>query len=103
MSVRRIRLWFNTMFAVFLILENKIDLKFSENELTKLFRFATSQTNYFVGKILDQVAGVAMGSPLGPSLTNLLNHGNLIMADLLNFTVCMWTILFVCLKTSIRH
>ena len=51
--------------AVKLILENKKDLKFSENELTKLFRFATSQTHfYFDGKIFDQADGVAMGSPL---------------------------------------
>ena len=33
--------------AVKLILENKEDLKFSENELTKLFRFATAQTHLF--------------------------------------------------------
>ena len=58
--------------AVKLILENKKDLKFSENELTKLFRFATAQTHfYFDGKIFDQVDGVAMGSPLGPALANL--------------------------------
>ena len=58
--------------AVKLILENKKDLKFSENELTKLFRFATAQTHfYFDGKIFDQVDGVAMGSPLGPTLANL--------------------------------
>ena len=54
-----------------------------------MFRFATCQTHYFVGKILDQVAGVAMGSPLGPSLANLfvgyieqkwleLDHGRLV-------------------------
>ena len=42
--------------AVMLILENKKDLKFSENELTKLFRFATSEMHfYFDGKIFDQV------------------------------------------------
>ena len=44
--------------AVKLILENKEDPKFSENELTKLFRFASSQTRfYFDGKIFDQVDG----------------------------------------------
>ena len=75
--------------TVKLILENKKDLKFSENELTKLFRFATCQIHHFVGKILDQVAGEAMGSPLGPSLANLfvgyneqkwleLDHGRLV-------------------------
>ena len=58
--------------AVKLLLENKKDLKFSENELTKLFRFATAQTHfYFDGKIFDQVDGVAMGSPLGTALANL--------------------------------
>ena len=58
--------------AVKLILENKKDLKFSENELTKLFRFATSQAHfYFDGKIFNQVDRVAMGSPLGPALANL--------------------------------
>ena len=54
-----------------IILENKKDLKFSENELTKLFRFATSQMHfYFDAKIFHQVDGVAMGSPLGPALAN---------------------------------
>ena len=58
--------------AVMLILENKKDLKFSENELTKLFRFATSETHfYFDVKIFDQVDWVAMGSPLRPALANL--------------------------------
>ena len=59
--------------AVKLILENKKDLKFSENELTtKLFCFATSQAHfYFDWKIFNQVDGVAMGSPLGPALANL--------------------------------
>ena len=58
--------------AVKLILENKKDLTFSENELTKLFHFATAQTHFdFDGKVFDQVDGVAMGSPLGPALANL--------------------------------
>ena len=58
--------------AVKLILENKKDLKFLENELTKLFCFATSQTHfYFDGKIFILVDGIAMGSPLGPALANL--------------------------------
>ena len=76
--------------AVKLILGNKEDLKFPENEVTKLCRFATSQTHfYFDGKIFDQVDGVAMGSPLGPALGNLfmgyneqkwleLDHGRLV-------------------------
>ena len=42
--------------AVALILENTKDLKFSKNELTKLFHCATSQTHfYFDGKLFDQV------------------------------------------------
>ena len=54
-----------------IILENKKDLKFSENELTKLFRFATSQMHFYLdAKIFHQVDGVAMGSPLGPALAN---------------------------------
>ena len=58
--------------AVKLILENKKDLKFLENDLTKLFRFVTSQTHfYFDGKIFDQVDWVAMSPPLGPALANL--------------------------------
>ena len=56
-----------------LILENKNDLKFLENGLTKLFSFAAPQTHfYFDGKIFDQVDGVAIGSPLGPAVANLL-------------------------------
>ena len=48
----------------------KMSLLFSENELTTLFRFATSQTHfYFDGKIFD---GVAIGSPLGPALVKQL-------------------------------
>ena len=58
--------------AIKLILENKRDLEFSENELTKLFLFATSQAHlYFDEKIFDQVDGVAMGSHLGPASANL--------------------------------
>ena len=51
----------------------KMSLLFSENELTTLFRFATSQTHFcFDGKIFDQVDGVAIGSPLGPDLVKQL-------------------------------
>ena len=58
--------------AVKLILENKKDLKLSENEFSKLFRFPTSQTHfYFDGEIFDQVDGVAIGSPLEPAFANL--------------------------------
>ena len=58
--------------AVKLILENKKDLKFLENVLIKLFRFAMSQTHFcFDGKFFYQVDGVAMDSPLGPALADL--------------------------------
>ena len=58
--------------AVKLILENKKELKFSENELTNLFRSATSQAHlYFDRKIFNQVDGVAMSYILGPAFANL--------------------------------
>ena len=61
--------------AAKLILKNKKGLKFSENELTKLFNFATTQTHsYFNGKIFDQVDGIAMGCLAGPA--NLLRSSN---------------------------
>ena len=72
---------------------DKKDLKFSENELFKLFRFATAQTHfYFDGKIFNQVDELAMGSPLGPALANLFtgyyeqkwlesDHGRLVKFD----------------------
>ena len=57
--------------AVMLILENKKDIKFSKNELTKLFRFAISETHFYFGwKFFDQVDGVATGSPSGSALAN---------------------------------
>ena len=63
--------------AVKLILENKKDLKFLENESTKMFRFATSQTHFcFDGNTLNQVDRVVMGSPLGPALANLFMSYN---------------------------
>ena len=66
--------------AVKLILENKKHLEFSENDLTKFFHFATSETHFYVdGKIFCHVHGIEIGSPLGPE-------------DFLNFTVVMWTI-----------
>ena len=58
--------------AVKLILENKKNLKFSENKLTSLLCFATLQTHfYFDEKIFNQVDSVSMESPLGPALANL--------------------------------
>ena len=41
-------------------------------ELTKLFKFATSETHFLSDDTFyDQIDGVAMGSPLGPVLSNL--------------------------------
>ena len=58
--------------AVKLILEKEPNLKISENELKKLFVFATSESHFlFKNRIYDQIDGVAMGSPLGPVLPNL--------------------------------
>ena len=55
------------------ILKYKKYLKFSENELTELFCFPTSQPHfYFEEKIFNQVDWVIMGSLLGPTLANLL-------------------------------
>ena len=78
--------------AVQLTLENKKGLKFSENELTKLFRFTTLKMHlYFNGKIFDQVDGVPMGSPIAPDqliclwVTMKKNCLNLIMIELLTF------------------
>ena len=69
-----------TDIAVKLILESKKHLEFSENDLTKSFRFATSETHfYFDGKTFYQVHGIVMDSPLK-------------LEDLLNFTIVMWTI-----------
>ena len=62
--------------AVTYITEGNPNLKLSKSDLTKLFSFATSQTNFFFnGKMYDQIDGVAMGSPLAPVLANLfLGH-----------------------------
>ena len=58
--------------AVTWILKYKKYLKFSENELTELFCFPTSQPHfYFEEKIFNQVDWVTMGSLLGPTLANL--------------------------------
>ena len=62
--------------AVSYIAEGNPIFKLSKNDLTKLFSFAKSQTNFlFNGKMYDQTHGVAMGSPLAPVLANLfLGH-----------------------------
>jgi len=62
--------------AVSYIVEGNPNLKLSKNDLTKLFSFATSQTNFlFNGKTYEHLNGVAMGSSLAPVLANLfLGH-----------------------------
>ena len=58
--------------AVNLIMTNRPDLKCSKRDLKTLFLHATSKTHFlFNGKYYDQIDGVAMGSPLGPTLANL--------------------------------
>ena len=90
--------------VVKLILENKKDLTFLENELTKLFYFTTWQTHfYFDRETLVQVDGVAMASLLGLAFPNFVyGFEDLIMVDIMSFTSGMWTIFFVSFKTNIR-
>ena len=58
--------------AVDLILQDRSDLDCSRSDLKGLFLQATSQTHFlFDGTFYDQIDGVAMGSPLGPTLANL--------------------------------
>ena len=58
--------------AVDLILQENVELKISREVLLELFQFCTSKTNFlFDGKIYDQIDGIAMGSPLAPTLANL--------------------------------
>ena len=53
------------------------NLKISSDNLTKLFKFATCETDFsFNGKFYDQIDGVAMGSPLAPVLANLFMGHN---------------------------
>ena len=53
------------------------NIKVTKAELKKLFLFATSRTNFvFESKMYDQVDGVCMGSPLGPTLANLFMSHN---------------------------
>ena len=70
--------------AVKLILENSPESKVSQVDLKKLFSFATSQTHFlFNGAFYDQIDGVAMGSPLAPTLANLFlgHHENNWLSD----------------------
>ena len=63
--------------AVKLIFEKDKNLKITKEELTELFVFATAKTNFiFNGVIYDQVDGIAMGSPLAPTLANLFMGHN---------------------------
>ena len=58
--------------AVNLIFEKRPETRVTRKQLTKLFAFATSGTHFlFNGNYHDQIDGVAMGSLLGPVLTNL--------------------------------
>ena len=58
--------------AVKLIIDDKPDLNITPNELKELFIYCTSKTNFiFQDTIYDQVDGIAMGSPLAPTLANL--------------------------------
>ena len=58
--------------SVNLILDANPNLKINKKDLTKIFRFATSQSHFlFNGKFFNQIDGVAMGSPLAPVLANI--------------------------------
>ena len=66
--------------AVSYIKQNSPNLKLSNEDLTKLFSFATAQTHFlFNGTTYDQKDGVSMGSPLAPVLANLFmgHHENI--------------------------
>ena len=59
--------------AVNLLFEHNPGLNITKAELKKLFEFATSGTYFlFQGTFYDQIDGVAIGSPLGPVLANLV-------------------------------
>ena len=59
--------------AVDLVFGNHPQIKISKSDLRTLFLFATSQSHFLVDdNFYDQIDGVAMGSPLGPVLANLL-------------------------------
>ena len=56
--------------AVEAIFENNPNIKITKSALTKLFKFATSETHFlFDNEFYDQIDGVAVGSPLGPRLS----------------------------------
>ena len=61
-----------TEISIDLILQHHTNLKISKPQLRKLFHFATSQTHFlFDGQYYDQVDGLSMGSPLGPTMANV--------------------------------
>ena len=58
--------------AVDLIFQANPNIKINKFNLTKLFKFCTSQTHFlFNGNYYNQTDGVAMGSPLAPVLANI--------------------------------
>ena len=58
--------------AVDYISKGNPDLQLTKTELRNLFNFATAQKSFlFKVAFLDQIDGVAMGSPLAPMLVNL--------------------------------
>ena len=57
--------------AVDTIFENEPNIAISKENLKRLFLFATSNTHFlFNGDYYEQIDGVAMGSPLAPTLAN---------------------------------
>ena len=57
---------------LFKIVKFAIDCKFDRSKFRKLLAFAVrGNHSMFDGKLYDQTDGVAMGSPLGPSLANI--------------------------------
>ena len=58
--------------AVNTLLENKPGMEISRDDLKKLFKLATSGTQFmFNGNFYEQLDGVAMGSSIAPILANL--------------------------------
>ena len=54
------------------IFENNPQIKITKDELKNIFYVASSKTHFqFEGFVYDQVDGIAMGSPLTPTLANI--------------------------------
>ena len=48
------------------------DCKFNRDQFRKLLNFAVKDNHFvFNGQLYDQIDGVAMASPLGPSMANI--------------------------------